>query len=62
MKAAILYREPLETPVGFPEVPRRKLLILYYITNYENAIFSRGFAPVLYQNGAQNACFKVVCP
>jgi hypothetical protein len=20
------------------------------------------FAPVLYQNGAQNACFKVVCP
>jgi hypothetical protein len=36
------YREPLETPVGFPEVPRRKLLIPYYVTNYKNAIFSMG--------------------
>jgi hypothetical protein len=32
----------LETPVEFPEMPRRKLLILYYITNYTNAIFSIG--------------------
>jgi tryptophan synthase alpha subunit len=32
----------LETPVEFPEMPRRKLLIIYYITNYINAIFSIG--------------------
>jgi hypothetical protein len=36
------YRASLETPVEFPEMPRRKLLILYYITNYTNAIFSIG--------------------
>jgi hypothetical protein len=36
-------REPLETPVGFPEVPRRKLLIPDYVTNYAYAIFSMGY-------------------
>jgi hypothetical protein len=35
--------EPLETPVGFPEVPRRKLLFPYYVTNYAYAIFSMGY-------------------
>jgi hypothetical protein len=25
------YREPLKTPVGFPEVPRRKSLIPYNV-------------------------------
>jgi hypothetical protein len=38
----IYIREPLETPVGFPELLRRKLLILCYIKNYVKAIFSRG--------------------
>jgi hypothetical protein len=36
-----VFREPLKTPVGFPEVPRRKSLIPYNIKNYANAIFSK---------------------
>jgi hypothetical protein len=35
--------EALETPVGFPELPRRKLLIPYYITNYAYTIFFMGY-------------------
>jgi hypothetical protein len=32
--------EPLKTPVGFLEVPWRKLPILEYIKNYAKTIFS----------------------
>jgi hypothetical protein len=35
-------REPLETPVGLPEVPWRKSLIHCIIKNYDKAIFSMG--------------------
>jgi hypothetical protein len=35
-------REPLETPVGFPEVPGRKSLIYCNIKNCCKAIFSMG--------------------
>jgi hypothetical protein len=38
----LLLREPLETPVGFPEVPGRKSLIHCNVKNYEKAIFSMG--------------------
>jgi hypothetical protein len=40
------YREPLETPVGLPEVSakgrRRKSLIPCNVKNYDKAIFSIG--------------------
>jgi hypothetical protein len=35
-------REPLETPFGLPEVPRRKSLIPCNVKNYDKAIFSMG--------------------
>jgi hypothetical protein len=37
-----IFGEPLETPVEFPELPWKKLLIPYYVTNYAHAIFSMG--------------------